>query len=41
MYRPTPVPQSLPPDARRYLEEELERIAYLINELLKYNEDNP
>ncbi len=40
-YVPTPVPKSLSPEAQRFLEEELARIALLINHLLQYNEDNP
>jgi len=40
-YVPPPVPQSLSPEVRRFLEEELARIALIINHLLQYNEDNP
>ena len=40
-YVPPPVPESTSPEVRRYLEEELTRIALLINHLLQYNEDNP
>lgn len=40
-YVPPPVPQSLSPEARRFLEEELAAIALIINHLIQYNEDNP
>lgn len=40
-YTPPPVPKEASPELRRFLEEEFARIAYLINELLQYNEDNP
>ena len=40
-YVPPPVPQSPSPEVRRFLEEELARIALIINHLLQYNEDNP
>lgn len=41
MYEPTPVPQELSPEARAWLEQELALIAYWLNTLLKYNEENP
>jgi hypothetical protein len=40
-YVPPPVPQGVSPEVRRYLEEQLERIALIINALIQYNEDNP
>ena len=40
-YEPRPVPQELSPEARVFLEEELAQVAYWINLLLQYNEDNP
>ena len=40
-YVPPPVPAAVSPEMRRYLEEELERIAEILNALLQYNEDNP
>lgn len=40
-YVPAPVPEQLSADARRFLEDELARIALIINHLLQYNEDNP
>lgn len=40
-YVPPPVPQSISPEVRRFLEEEFAKIALIINELLQYNEDNP
>ncbi len=40
-YVPPPVPTNLPPEVQRFLEEELARIALIINHLLQYNEDNP
>lgn len=40
-YVPPPVPDQVNPDVRRYLEEELTRIAEIINALIQYNEDNP
>ena len=40
-YAPPPVPQSLSPEAQRYLDEELAKIAVILNHLLQYNEDTP
>lgn len=40
-YTPPPVPDNIAPEVRRFLEEELARIALIINHLLQYNEDNP
>lgn len=40
-YVPPPVPDSLSAEAKRFLEEELAKIAFIINHLLQYNEDNP
>jgi len=40
-YVPPSVPESASPEVRRFLEEELARIAEYINHLLQYNEDNP
>lgn len=40
-YVPPPVPGNVSPEIRRYLEEELARIAEIINSLIQYNEDNP
>jgi hypothetical protein len=40
-YVPPPVPQNIAPEVRRFLEDELARIALIINHLLQYNEDNP
>lgn len=40
-YEPPPVPDSVSPEVRRFLEEELARIALILNHLLQYNEDNP
>lgn len=40
-YVPPPVPGKVAPEIRRYLEEELARIAEIINALIQYNEDNP
>lgn len=41
MYEPTPVPDSVSPEVKAWLEDQMAQIAYWINELLKYNEDNP
>ena len=41
MYEPQPVPEELSDEARAFLEEELRRIAFWLNKLLTYNEDNP
>lgn len=41
MYEPPPMPDQLPPDVRAFLEDQLAQIAYWINTLLQYNEDNP
>jgi len=40
-YTPPPVPENVSPEIRRYLEEQFEAIALIINHLLQYNEDNP
>lgn len=40
-YVPPPVPESASPEVRRFLDEELARIALILNHLLQYNEDNP
>jgi len=40
-YVPPPVPKDVSPEVRRFLDEELARIALIINHLLQYNEDNP
>lgn len=40
-YVPPPVPESISPEMRRYLDEELARIALILNHLLQYNEDTP
>ena len=40
-YVPPPVPENIAPEVRRFLEEELDAIAIIINHLLQYNEDNP
>jgi hypothetical protein len=40
-YIPPPVPQGVSPEVRRFLEEELARIALILNHLIQYNEDNP
>lgn len=40
-YEPRPVPEQVSPEIRAFLEEELAQIAYWINELVQYNEDNP
>lgn len=40
-YTPRPVPQQTSEELRAFLEEELATIAYLLNQLLQYNEDNP
>ena len=40
-YEPREVPKELSVEARTFLEEELSQIAYWINLLIQYNEDNP
>ena len=40
-YVPPPVPASVSPEIRRFLEEEFAKIALIINALIQYNEDNP
>ena len=40
-YVPPPVPAGMSPEVRRYLDEELAKIALIINHLLQYNEDVP
>lgn len=40
-YVPPPVPESVSPELRRFLEEEFATIAERINALEQYNEDNP
>lgn len=40
-YTPPPVPDEASPALRAWLEEQFEAIAYLINQLLQYNDDNP
>lgn len=40
-YVPPPVPNNVSPEIKRYLEEQLEAIALIINHLIQYNEDNP
>jgi hypothetical protein len=40
-YEPLPVPDRISPEVKAYLEDELARIALIINHLLQYNEDNP
>lgn len=40
-YVPPPVPASASPELRRFIEEELAKIALILNELMQYNEDNP
>ena len=40
-YVPPPVPDAISPEVRRFLEEQLDAIALIINHLIQYNEDNP
>ena len=40
-YVPPTVPPGVSEDVRRFLDEELAKIALIINHLLQYNEDNP
>lgn len=40
-YEPPPVPRECSDELRRFLDEELARIALILNELKQYNEDNP
>ncbi len=40
-YAPPPVPENIAPELRRFLEEELAKLALIINHLIQYNEDNP
>ena len=40
-YEPLPVPDEISQEVRRYLENELASVAYIINWLLQYNVDNP
>ena len=40
-YEPPPIPDNIHPELKRFLEEELARIALILNHLLQYNEDNP
>lgn len=40
-YVPPPVPEGVSPEVRRFLEEELARIALILNHLIQYNEDVP
>lgn len=40
-YEPRPVPEQANEALRTWLEEEISLIAYWLNLLLQYNEDNP
>lgn len=40
-YQPPPIPKECSPELRRFLEDEFALLAYWINHLLQYNEDNP
>ncbi len=38
---PPAVPENIASELRRFLEEELAKLALIINHLIQYNEDNP